>query len=117
MRLLQVVQSLLEVSQVVVGHAGAVQSFEVLALLQKHFQAVLLHTLVVDQLHLQQAGCRQRDQRGKVSHNDEVNSHLMRQEDRVYHVDVTVALTESSSSNTGGLKAANKYTVAEKQNM
>ena len=55
--LLEVVQGLLEVPQVVIGHAGAVQGLEVLPLLPEHLETVLLHSLVVDQLHLQQAGC------------------------------------------------------------
>ena len=55
--LLEVVQGLLEVPQVVIGHAGAVQGLEVLPLLPEHLETILLHSLVVDQLHLQQAGC------------------------------------------------------------
>lgn len=84
----------------VVGHAGAVQSFEVLPLLQKDFQAVLFHTLVVDQLHLQQAGWaagRQATrQKGKEVDHDFLHSYLMLQEEQVHCGTMMVALFYSS---------------------
>lgn len=58
--LLQVVQGLLEVSKVVIGHTGSVQSFKVLSFLVKHFQTVFLHSFIVHQLHLQKTGCHRR---------------------------------------------------------
>lgn len=59
-RLLQVVQGLLEVSKVVIGHAGAVQCFKVLPFLMEHFQTVFLHSFIVHQLHLQKAGYKEK---------------------------------------------------------
>lgn len=57
----------------VIGHAGPVQSLEVLSFLVQHFQTVFLHSLVVHQLHLQQTGWsgrRGNDRRGgKVTDN------------------------------------------------
>lgn len=51
----QVAQGTFVVAQVVEGDARSVHGLEVVPLVAQHLQAVLLHSLVVDQLRLQQA--------------------------------------------------------------
>lgn len=51
----QVAQGTFVVAQVVEGDACSVHGLEVVSLVAQHLQAVLLHSLVVDQLRLQQA--------------------------------------------------------------
>ena len=53
----QVAQGTVVVSQVVAGDASAIHGLEVVPLVTQHLQAVLLHTLIVHQLGLQQARC------------------------------------------------------------
>lgn len=54
----QVVEGLVEVTQVVKCHSRSIERLEVLAFLLQHFEAVLLDPLVIHQLGLEQAGCR-----------------------------------------------------------
>lgn len=56
--LFQVVEGLVEVTQVVKCHSRSIERLEVLAFFLKHFEAVLLDSLVIHQLGLEQAGCR-----------------------------------------------------------
>lgn len=56
--LFQVVEGLVEVTQVVKRHSRSIERLEVLAFFLKHFEAVLLDSLVIHQLGLEQAGCR-----------------------------------------------------------
>lgn len=57
-RLFQVVEGLVEVTQVVKSHSWSIESLEVLSFFLKHFEAVLLDSLIVHQLGLEEAGCR-----------------------------------------------------------
>lgn len=54
----QVVEGLVEVTQVVKCHSRSIECLEVLAFLLQHFEAVLFDPLVIHQLGLEQAGCR-----------------------------------------------------------
>ena len=56
--LFQVVEGLVEVTQVVKCHSRSIERLEVLTFFLKHFEAVLLDSLVIHQLGLEQAGCR-----------------------------------------------------------
>lgn len=56
--LFQVVECLVVVTQVVKRDARPVECLEVLSFFLQHLEAVLLDALVVDQLGLEQAGCR-----------------------------------------------------------
>lgn len=56
--LTQVAQGTFVVAEVIEGDPCPVHGLEVVPLMAQHLQAVLLHSLVVDQLRLQQASCR-----------------------------------------------------------
>lgn len=56
--LAQVAQGTFVVAEVIEGDPCPVHGLEVVPLMAQHLQAVLLHSLVVDQLRLQQASCR-----------------------------------------------------------
>jgi len=58
--LFQVVEGLVEVTQVVKRHSRSIERLEVLAFLLQHFEAVLLDSLVIHQLSLEQASCREK---------------------------------------------------------
>lgn len=54
----QVVQCLVEVTEVVERYAWSIESLEVLSFLLKHFEAILLDSLIIHQLSLEQTCCR-----------------------------------------------------------
>lgn len=54
----QVAQGTFVVTQVIEGDAGSVHGLEVVSLVAQHLQTVLLHSLIVYQLWLQQTRCR-----------------------------------------------------------
>lgn len=56
--LFQVVEGLVEITQVVKCHSRSIERLEVLAFLLQHFEAVLLDPLIIHQLGLEQAGYR-----------------------------------------------------------
>ena len=64
--LFQVVERFVVVSKVVEGHTGPVKGLEILTFFLQDFEAVLLDSLIVHQLSLEQAGYRGRGQKGKV---------------------------------------------------
>lgn len=53
----QVAQGTFVVAEVIEGDPCPVHGLEVVPLMAQHLQAVLLHSLIVDQLRLQQASC------------------------------------------------------------
>lgn len=63
---LQVVECLVIVSKVVEGHTRPVKGLEILSFLLQDFEAILLDSLVVHQLSLQQAGYGGREREGKM---------------------------------------------------
>ena len=48
------------------GHTGPVKGLEILPFFLQDFEAVLLDSLIVHQLSLEQAGYREREQKGKA---------------------------------------------------
>lgn len=77
----QVAQGTFVIAQVVEGDACPVHGLEVVPLVAQHLQTVLLHSLVVDQLRLQQARC-----------NDKSSSaRMQKQEDEEIGIGVVIA--------------------------
>ena len=64
--LFQVVERFVIVPKVVEGHTGPVKGLEILPFFLQDFEAVLLDSLIVHQLSLEQAGYRGREQKGKA---------------------------------------------------
>ena len=74
-RFLQVKQRLVEFAKVIVSHSRAVKRFKVLPLLPQHLQTVLLHPLIVHQLHLQETGWRKGTQEN-TKNSSYLHTHL-----------------------------------------
>ena len=62
----QVAQGTFVITQVIEGDACAVHGLEVVPLVAQHLQTVLLHSLVVDQLRLQQACWKHKQTRSHI---------------------------------------------------
>lgn len=65
-RFFQVVECFVIVSQVVEGHTGPVKGLKVLSFLLQDFEAILLDSLVIHQLSLEQARYGRREREGKM---------------------------------------------------